>query len=175
MVEVELLVTIFTDAGLCPETNIGTWAAWCKSERGVARAGGILRDPQFSSTMAESAAAVNGIYNALANGVAHPGDVLLIQTDNNQVRQFLTMPVKREHKNKVERRSMQAAYSALTSKHDVKCSFRHVRGHKGAKDKRSAVNTWCDQVCTFFLRMARHEHDPKRWKAPGAAPYGVAA
>lgn len=169
-----MLVTIFTDAGLCPETGIGTWAAWCKSERGISRGGGILRDHQSFSTMSESAAAVNGIYHALANGVARSGDVLLIQTDNDGVQSFLTMPIQKHHKAQDVRRSMQDAYLSITAKHSVKCSFRHVKGHKGTRDRRSAVNTWCDQVCTFFLQMARHEHDPKKWRAPEFVPYGVA-
>lgn len=168
-----MLVTIFTDAGLCPETGIGTWAAWCKSERGKSRAGGILRDSQAFSTMAEAAAAVNGIYNAVASGIAKPGDALLVQTDNNDVSNFLTFPI-RPHLKEIETRVlMQECYSSLLRKYDLSVRFRHVKGHKGTRDKRSAVNTWCDQVCTFFLRMARHEHDPKRWPAPSFVPYGV--
>lgn len=171
-----MLVTIFTDAGLCPETLCASWAVWCKSERGVSRAGGIFKSPQLFSTMAESAAVVNGIHHALASGVAKDGDALLIQTDNNSVREFLIFPIRAHHKAKDERRAMQDIYSSIVKKYGLVCRYRHVKGHKGTRDKRSAVNTWCDQVCTFFLKMARHEHSPDRWPAPAYdPPYGVAA
>lgn len=171
----EMLVSIFTDAGLCPETHCASWAVWCKSERGVSRGGGILRAPMPFSTLAESAAAVNGIHHAVANGIARHGDVLLIQTDNNDVGNCLTRLIKPHYKSQDERRAMQRAYFAIMSKYDLKCSFRHVAGHNGTRDKRSAVNTWCDKVCTFFLKMARHEAMPDKWGPVEAenAPYGV--
>jgi len=170
-----MLVTIFTDAGLCPETYCASWAVWCKSERGIARAGGIVRQPMGVSTLAESAAAINGIHHAIANGIARQGDVLLIQTDNNDVGRCLTHQIKAHYKNQDMRRDLQSAYRSITAKYDLKCSFRHVKGHRGTRDKRSAVNTWCDQVCTFFLKMARHEAMPDKWGPVSAenAPYGV--
>lgn len=171
-----MLVTIFTDAGLCPETQCASWAAWCKSERGVSRTGGILRDPQLFSTMAESAAVVNGIHHALASGVAVAGDAILVQTDNNSVMQFLVLPIRPHHKEKDRRKQMRDVYSSLVARYDISVRFRHVKGHQGTKNKRSAVNSWCDQVCTFFLKMARSEANPEKWKAPEySPPYGISA
>lgn len=171
-----MLVTIFTDAGLCPETKCASWAAWCKSERGVSRAGGVLRDPQMFSTMAESAAAINGIHHALASGIARSGDTLLVQTDNDGVMRFLIHPIKAHYKEKDRRKKMRDAYGSLVSRYDISVRFRHVKGHQGSKDRRSAVNSWCDRVCRFFLKMARSEASPERWKAPEyCPPYGVSA
>lgn len=170
-----MLVTLFTDAGLCPETHSSSWAAWCKSERGVSRSGGITKTKMPNSNAAESAAAVNGVYHAIASGIARRGDTILIQTDNSNVQNFLTMPIKSHYKAKAERRQMQEVFASIRSKHEIIVRFRHVKGHNGTKDKRSAINTWCDKVCTFFLKMARHEAMPEKWGPVNldAAPYGV--
>lgn len=169
-----MLVTIFSDAGMCPITNIATWAAWAKSERGVARAGGILKDKCRNSTIAESMAALNGVHMALVNGVCVSGDVILIQSDNNNVGQFLFNYPLPHHKNKDDRIRMKSIADKLKAKFFLQYRFRHVQGHKGTKDKRSAVNTWCDSVCSFFLALGRNEENPVKWpKMPACVPYGV--
>lgn len=169
-----MLVTLFTDAGLCPETKSASWASWCKSEKGVARSGGILKDGYACSTAAESAAAINGIYHCLSSRVASSGDTILVQTDNNGVEGFLNGSARGYRKHAAQRKVLQDAYQNIILKHNLIIRFRHVRGHQGAKDKRSAVNTYCDNVCSFFLAWARHEANPQRWPQPKKQrPYGV--
>ena len=169
-----MLVTIFTDAGLCPETGAASWGSWAKSERGVSRGGGILKDLYNNSTAAEAAAAMNGVHNALANGIAKEGDTLLVQSDNDGIQNFLNGVAKGYIKQKVQRTKLHAAFLAVRSKYKLVIRFRHVRGHQGTKDKRSAVNTWCDTTCTFFLAWGRHYAKPEKWPEPQKPiPYGV--
>lgn len=170
-----MLVTLFTDAGACPFTRKATWAAWCKSERGVSRAGGILKNDGSNINIAEASAAVNGIYHALSSGVARKGDTFIIQTDNDHVPVLLERPIASHHKRKKEREAIRKAYNDVIAKHNIRCRFKHVKGHNGTKDKRSAVNTWCDKVCSFFLAMARHEAMPERYGPVNVsnAPHGV--
>ena len=60
-------ITLFTDAGFCPNTNIGTWAAWAKFDNNqTMRFSGVLKGFVQNSDVAELRAMANGIHCAVS-------------------------------------------------------------------------------------------------------------
>lgn len=170
-----MLVTIFSDAGLCDMTGSASWGGWAKSARGTARGGGILRDGVRCTAVAETRAITNAIYLALREGVAHPGDRLIIQTDNIGVQSIIKgkAPSKKS-KNVRHRNATKVAFDALIAKHGLTFEWRHVKGHNANGAERSQVNIYCDRVAGYYLSVARHEHDPAAWPVTKDVPYGIA-
>lgn len=141
-----MLVTIFADASFCSRTKAGGWGGWAKSARGSVCHGGAMKKPVANSTTAESYAIVNAIALALSCGIAVKGDKLLIQTD------CLSAIDRLQSRRKEPNRAVKI-FRTLVSGHDVE--FRHVKGHNGFADARSAVNTMCDALAYRGLTAAR--------------------
>lgn len=177
-----MLVTIFSDAGLCPELNLGSWGAWIKSKRGVARGGGVLRENVHDTSVAEARAVLNAIHLGLCNGVIAPGDHLIVQTDNIAVPNVLNGAKTAKKKGKkaqnpvtmAQKDATHEACAAILAKNGLTIEWRHVKGHQGTGTKRSSVNTFCDKVASFFLRLERHIRAPERFtRQAGLAPFGI--
>lgn len=171
-----MLVTVFSDAGLCPHMRLGTWGGWVKSVRGTARGGGVLKDAMFSTTVAESRALLNTIHMGLKAGVIQPGDTIVAQTDNDAVGVAIAgaKTKKGGHKQPDRVETARVAQEFL-ARHNLTLEWRHVKGHSGGGDPRSKVNGYCDRVARYFLRAERAKRDPRHHRPPGKPPYGVAA
>lgn len=175
MLASDMLVTLFSDASMCPNSRIGGWAAWLKSDRGSLRGGGMFRVIVGDTCMAEAMAVVNGLTVGLSQGVIRPGDAVLVQTDNDavmgvlegRVRRSLTLELKRRRgrsRSQIERyvdnrneeiRIVAGTFSAILRDNRIIVRWRHVKGHRGTQDRRSAVNTFCDRTAKGHMRIAR--------------------
>jgi ribonuclease HI len=175
-----MLVTLFSDASMCPDRRIGGWAAWLKSDRGALRGGGRFRVIVGDTCMAEAMAVVNGLTVGIAQGVIRPRDTVLVQTDNDavmgvlegRVRRSLTLELKRRRgrsRSQIERyvenrneeiRIVAGAFSSILRENAVVVRWRHVKGHRGTEDRRSAVNTFCDRTAKGHMRIARRNALP---------------
>ena len=168
-------VTLFSDASLCSHTGKGGWAAWLKSDEGTVRGGGSFRHLTIDTGVAEAMAAVNGVHLGLRQGLIRRGCRLLIQTDNNSVWQILENQIRR----KVTARSLRREnadpaaierdvdhrnmlidlvvdrFTDLVERYGLEVRWRHVKGHRGDTDPRSAVNTYCDQIARAHMELAR--------------------
>lgn len=170
-----MLVTLFSDASICPDTGCVGWAAWAKSDRGTARADGALRRRTIDSGVAEAMAVVNGIVIAAQRGLVEKGDVVVVQTDNNSVMSVLRGEARR-YIRRADRGSLEisgeqlheevlrrneeidevaATYSDLVRRLGVTVVWKHCKGHRGLEDRRAAVNTCCDERARDRMREAR--------------------
>lgn len=175
-----MLVTLFSDASVCQERKIGGWAAWLKADRGTLKGGAAFGVKVFDSTMGEAMAVVNGLSVGIANGVIQEGDTVLVQTDNDAVMGVLEGTVRRSLKKEMKRRKGRSkseverhvarrnheidlvahAFSRIVENSSIMIRWRHVKGHRGLEDRRSAVNTFCDRTARAQMRSARRRPDP---------------
>lgn len=170
-----MLITLFSDASICPDTGCVGWASWAKCDRGTVRAEGILKRQTIDSAVAEAMAAVNGLAMAIRKGLVKDNDSVLIQTDNNSVMDVLQGTVRRyirraERKNQtmseqellqeVLRRNEEIdeiayTYRQMVEGYNLTVRWKHCKGHRGLEDKRSAVNSHCDQRAKERMKEAR--------------------
>lgn len=165
-----MLVTIFSDASYCPKIKRASWGGWVKSERGVARGGGVLRGTISDINISEARALVNAVHLGLRDQVLHKGDRIIAQTDNDCVMKVLNYAGPRD-----EWRETAELARKLLGDHQLELTWRHVKGHKGYTSKRSSVNVYCDRVARYFLDEVRSEVAPNRFrrKTSLTPPYGI--
>ncbi len=148
------LITLFTDAGFCPDRRIGVWAAWAKCDGRTMRVSGVLRGPVPNSTIAELRALVNGVHCVLGQIGPVPGAKIIAQSDSQiAITVFQGTGYTRASKRVLvdaERERMRAMTAGR-----VVIEYRHVSAHKGTATPRNAVNTWCDLECRRHLKAAR--------------------
>lgn len=181
-----MLVTLFSDASLCPDTRCGGWAAWVKCDRGTCRGEGPFRFQTIDTSIAEAMAVINGLYIAIRDEIIRTDDIVLVQTDSNSVMGILRGETRRRvteqirmrrrttyralRKDVQERNELIDMISGMFLKfmedHKIKVVWRHVKGHKGLEDRRSAVNTDCDARARQGMLSARRAH---RVHAPAMA------
>lgn len=150
------ILTLFTDAGQCPDTKAGSYAAWAKFNGRTMRKSGILKGDCIRSDVAEVRALANGIYLALKCFSPPPGSVIVAQCDcETALRGMMGLAYTKKPKKHEDVCEAIAMAQKMIQDAGVSVRYKHVKGHQGTLDKRSAVNSWCDEQCTFFLRRAR--------------------
>ena len=149
-----MLVTLFTDAGHCPDLHVGVWAAWAKESGQTLRRAGILIGEVPHAGEAEFKALHNGLF--LVSRVINPPaeSRIICQVDSQEV---LTALEKGKHPRAEMRFLAQKLLADYAEQRRWLLSFRHVKGHKGTVTPRNAVNTWCDKECKRLLGLARAE------------------
>lgn len=168
-------VTIFSDASICPNTMAGGWAGWIKCDRGTLAVGGELKSPLIDTTIAEAMAAMNAISVAIAKGLVHEGDMIVLATDNDKVTDILEGRARRKFRKKDARKRkwsysqlriyvqesnrhidrISAAFEKRMALSGVDFRWNHVKGHRGRDDRRSAVNHGCDKRAKASMKKAR--------------------
>jgi len=143
-------ITLFADASFCPDTGAYGWCFWIKHgspAKTTLRSGGGLG--MKGSHQAEVEALRQGLQEIETLGIL--GKNIVIQSDclgalntiEAELEKFRTAGAKR-------------AYS------------KHVKGHQGHKDKRSSVNTICDQragECMMKFRQQARQQGVRRGPA----------
>jgi len=185
-----VLITLFSDASMCERRNVGGWAAWlrCDRHRYPYRTGGAFAVRVNDTAMAESMAVVNALASAIREGFIEAEDVVLIQTDNNSVMGVLEGTVVRRMSKAVRERKgltrnqakrvvrdrnaeigmVSAMFLSYVARHSLTVRWRHVKGHRGTVDRRSAVNTYCDEQARIHMRAARGRTVPTLAEAMAA-------
>lgn len=144
-------VTVIADASYCPSGCAG-YGYWIASERGKRPGGGPVNRRVDTSSAAEMAAIAIAIREGVENGLIHPGDHVLIQTDCTAA--ILGFEGGREKLSHDERDAKKQLYRIKAS---VKftMSFKHVKGHSGIREARYIANNMCDMRAREGLRVAR--------------------
>ena len=159
------LITMFTDAGYCPDRKIGTWAVWAKRDGKAFRYSGVLRGEVDDSAIAELRAIINGGCAVLAAMKPETGTKIIAQSDcESAIGALLGSHYKRKEARKRVENATKLLQKRLRET-GVVIEYRHVPGHRGTVNPRAAVNTWCDQECTRLLRQARQEASQPQEKA----------
>ena len=146
-------VTIITDAGFCPQLEVGGYGYWIASERGKKYGGGRIKvDPIINSIAAEMMGMVNGLYVALRESLVLTGDEVLIQCDCIPALQaFQNM-----RKNITEQELwVVAKMQEVIKDQNLLVNYRHVKGHTSGNQPRLYVNNFCDEKATKYLSRAR--------------------
>lgn len=185
-VRAPMLISLFSDASLCDKMHVGGWAAWLKADRGSVIDGGSFSVKVSDITLAEAMAVANGLYCGLRYGLVRDGDTILIQTDNNAVMGILNGITKRRasrltcRKRNISMRALRrqvairnfeinaisTVFLDMVNMNHLTIRWRHVKGHRGTIDKRSAVNSLCDRVAKNNMRAARNKQLPTIAETP---------
>lgn len=146
-----MLVTVIADASWCPDTGATGYGYWAVSERGRKYGGGAVRRPVLKSHVAEMMAAVNGIWKALAEGIAKPGDTILVQTDCQSAIHSFENPDRRPK----EEQEVIGQLQRYKDEQSLTVMFRHVKGHTAGSTPREFVNNVCDKQAKDYMRKMR--------------------
>jgi len=134
---------MFTDASFNARLRRATWASWIKHNGTTFRDSGIVVAECAQSGDGELAAIANGLHKCKHHLGPLAGARIIAQTDSQEAIDALR---KREHPRRYAH-EVTRWILFFTVQHNVRVEFRHVKGHKGMQDRRSAVNTWCDKEC----------------------------
>ena len=151
-----MLITLFSDASLCPHTRKGGWAGWLKSEGKTVRGGGAFKRPLNDTSIAEAMAVVNALHLGRRKGLISPGSTVLVQTDNDSIASVLEGTAKRRiTATAAVVEEVAHAFHAVVTHLQITIRWRHVKAHRGTVDRRSAVNDYCDEQAREHMRRAR--------------------
>jgi ribonuclease HI len=150
------MITLFTDAGHCPQTKVASYAVWAKTTgKPTLRHSGILKGTTKDATAAELRAIANGLSLVLSRFSPPPGSRIVAQTDSKGSIAAITGDGYKAPKTRAYIQLEIDRIREMLDDFELSIDLRHVRAHTGAGDKRSAVNEWCDQQCKLQLRVAR--------------------
>lgn len=137
-----IICTVLTDASWCPDNKVAGWAAWivCNDER-------VKKFDTFyglieSSFEAEVKAILNGLWlakNAFNTNHYHVVSDCVMAMDALQGK----------HNSKEWQNKMVDIVGT------ARVTFKHVKAHTNATDKRSWVNNWCDMQAKLSMRKLR--------------------
>lgn len=151
------LITVFTDAGYCEHIRRGTYAVWAKMDGKTLRKSGVLKGEVPSASIAELRAIANGIFAVICFFAPKPGAKIILQSDClGIINALIGTGYKRPSARAKVKAECELIQKTLAEK-KLYIEYRHVPGHRGYKNIRTSVNTWCDQQCTLHLRAARKE------------------
>jgi len=147
-------ITIFSDASHCHETKAAGIAIWARDADKFFRRSKALTFPVDGPTTAECIALGTAILSVIEEFDHQPGDQLSIQSDC-----LAALDLFAGSHRKKPWPAMEADLKARVLK-SVSCSGlslhpKHVKGHRGNVNSRSAVNTWCDVNARKAMRKAR--------------------
>lgn len=144
-------ITINTDASLCPNTNIGGYAFWIKSDKFTIKEFGSFNQVCENSTDAELKCIINAIVRLTSNCKNINYDyILVINTDSLGAINWI--------KNKKNNLGATSSFYIEELKKKTRCKgvvLKHVKGHSSKNDSRSWVNRWCDEMAGNEMRKQR--------------------
>lgn len=156
------LVTLFTDASFHHRRHLGTWAAWIRMNGRTERASGILKDKQDNSCSAELSAIANALVVMQQRFTITGHSRVIIQTDCLEA---ITAIVNRSH-TRPQQNEIVKYIRQFFATNKYQLDLRHVKGHKGAETRRSAVNTFCDEECRRQMGLALAMIDEEQLEMP---------
>ncbi len=180
------LITVFSDASFCPETNAAGWGAWFKADgmpQGVYDSGSVpvlcasSHDAEFwgiALILSKIAKALNG----------RKPKAIILQCDNINalawVRQFLrnAAPVGQRHgthdippaSSKIPGSMLPAIELLRELNPEVLVWLKHVKAHQRGATARSHVNERCDKLAYYQMDRKRDELKKQKKGPPSAMP-----
>jgi len=144
-----MLITMFTDAGFNSDLKVASWAVWAKENGMTFRYSGMLKGNVEDNNIAELKAIINGLFFVLKRLNPPQNSRIIVQTDS-----AISINIFRRNfdiKSKSRVKQIADEWQKLIGESKITVEFRHVKAHKGYKDARSAVNSWCDKQCRTLL------------------------
>lgn len=142
-----MLITMFTDVSLHPASGLASYAIWAKVNGTTIRQARLFRQPIHDSNVAEVCGIINGLYFVINTIKPPAGSKILAQSDSETALSVLRGSNRNALFNGLPERR-----TAVLDGTGIVVEYRHVKGHKGARTPRNAVNTWCDHACRKVLR-----------------------
>ena len=166
-----MLVTVFADASHCPETKAAGYGCFVKSSR-ISHDdrdyfSGPIKTKVEDNVCAEMMACVNGVFHAIKSGKLRSGDHVLLQCDCISALRILT---ENSQCNTKSKREAVIHLKMLMRIHNFTLGFRHVKGHSGIQDARSAVNRQCDKLAREHMQAMRQKFRNEKNKKPRSKP-----
>lgn len=149
-----MIVSLFTDASFCPDTQVGGWGCWIKSDRRQFTTGSPFRNLVTGANAAEMRALANGLRAALQFGIAEKGDKIIAQVDNMHVVGLMSG---RNYKMKGDEREAKEKIERLVRDNDLTLEVRHVKGHATSRGGRNRANGVADRIARSKLEKARRK------------------
>lgn len=152
-----MLVTIMTDASVCPNYLVGGFGYWIASNRGKEGGGKPFNTTTPDSFNGELKAVVCSLHIAIKRGFVISGDEVLIQLDNMSVVNLLN----KEYAQNPKRQDIIELYAAvedMVKTHNLTLRSRWVKGHSSRKENRFKSNVCCDDRAKQGLKEARKIH-----------------
>lgn len=149
-----MIVTVMSDASFCHTTKASGWGIWIRSDRGIYEAGGKFKNQPESATEAEAMALSIAVFAAFRQGIAEPGDRLIVQTDCMQ--NIHAYDGAKRRRSKLILDTVKYTKDLIAEK---KCTFeiRHVRAHDPKAGKRNYINDVCDKLAKKAMRKIQRE------------------
>lgn len=149
-------ITVFADASFDHNTGVFGWAAWVKYGKEPVP----MRLHGDGYTETSSTAEYEALRRVVVSLCALPivkGRIVVLQSD-------CTGAIGKAD----------SLLQMLQEAGATNAYFKHVRGHSGTSNPRSAVNDWCDRVARREMRAARSEHHRKIRREKRAAQRAAA-
>jgi ribonuclease HI len=150
-----LNVTIIADASFDLRYKVAGYGYWIASARGKRPGGGLLRADVQSALQAEMMAVCRALHDGVKLRLIEPGDAVLVQTDCQTAIDIFTGICK-----SVKDPLVSGVFEKLCDRHNLRITFRHVKGHTTFLDARYAANRACDARAKEAMRAERDKRKP---------------
>ena len=144
-----MLTTINTDASWCPQTKVGAYAFWVRSDKFLLKKSGVFRKRCSNPSDAE----VKCIINATKLTMRQDRGIkkIIINTDSKLAITVLTGGLVKPSVI-LRWRPLYKMFKNITHKRGVEVEFRWVKAHSHTGEARNWVNAWCDKEARKQLR-----------------------
>ena len=150
-------ITIFADASFDHVTKAAGISMWARDAVNFHRASKALTFPVDDAAQAESIALGTAITIALRVFTHQPGDRLSIQSDCLHALDLFAMKSQRKKPWPGIEAAIRGNVFESIQRYGLTLCPKHVKGHSGNGNPRSAVNDWCDKEARRQMRNARRE------------------
>ena len=150
-----VFITTYTDASFCPNSKVGGWAAYIRTDTGAQEYSGTLQQSK-SATEAEIKAACNALAHAIKLVTKDDDFVIVLVTDCLEVQKIINQKRMFGHANPCSK-----WISTFFSKTPPNVTIRakKVKAHSNHDGARSWVNNRVDELAKIQMRSIR----PKDW------------
>ena len=150
-----MLITLMTDASVCPHTGAAGYGYWVVSERspGTHGQGGLILKGYKDSFSGELHGVYLSIKESIENGKILKDDYVLIQLDNAGV----VNCINNVNKVRDSEQELMRNFRNLLKSNSIKYKARHVKGHSKDLANRYRSNYMCDMRAGIEMRKIRDE------------------
>lgn len=149
-----MLVTIMTDASVCPTLHVGGFGYWIASGRGKEGGGAPFKTVTKDSYNGELKAVVCSLHIAIKRGFVCTGDTVLVQLDNINVVNILNRDFTPTREDIIP---LWDAVLSMVNSYQLKLQSRHVKGHTTRTESRYKSNACCDDRAREAMIKARKQ------------------
>jgi ribonuclease HI len=138
---------MFTDSSFSKNLQRATWAVWLRANGTTFRHSGIVRGTVTQSGDGELAALANGLVACRSHFAPLARTKIIVQTDSQEA---ISAIMAKTHPRPYAQEIVNYIHT-FWSAEGFRLDLRHVKGHQGTRNRRAAVNTWCDNECRRLM------------------------